>query len=119
MLGEAGVYTIVGLSAPTTSGVYPLEITLNDAATVLDQLQAEDRLPGTLVFVTPPSLASRVDARAAWSPPALTVTIESVHILWCSIDCIIAGPRKYRENDGSPKPSNTPASAATSRPHQT
>jgi FlaA1/EpsC-like NDP-sugar epimerase len=26
---------------------------LNDAATVLDQLQAEDRLPGTLVFVTP------------------------------------------------------------------
>jgi len=26
---------------------------LTDAATVLDQLQAEDRLPGTLVFVTP------------------------------------------------------------------
>jgi Family of unknown function (DUF6049) len=33
MPGEAGVYTILGLSAPTTSGVYPLEITLNDAAT--------------------------------------------------------------------------------------
>ena len=33
MPGEAGVYTIVGLSAPATSGVYPLEITLNDAAT--------------------------------------------------------------------------------------
>jgi FlaA1/EpsC-like NDP-sugar epimerase len=33
---------------------------LNDAATVLDQLQAEDRLPGTLVFVTPELAGARL-----------------------------------------------------------
>jgi FlaA1/EpsC-like NDP-sugar epimerase len=33
---------------------------LNDAATVLDQLQADDRLPGTLVFVTPELSGARL-----------------------------------------------------------
>ena len=33
---------------------------LTDAATVLDQLQAEDRLPGTLVFVTPELSGARL-----------------------------------------------------------
>jgi O-antigen biosynthesis protein WbqV len=33
---------------------------LNDAATVLDQLQAEGRLPGTLVFVTPELAGARL-----------------------------------------------------------
>ena len=33
---------------------------LNNAAAVLDQLQAEDRLPGTLVFVTPELAGSRL-----------------------------------------------------------
>jgi O-antigen biosynthesis protein WbqV len=33
---------------------------LNDAAAVLDQLQSEDRLPGTLVFVTPELAGTRL-----------------------------------------------------------
>jgi len=34
---------------------------LNDAAAVLDQLRSEDRLPGTLVFVTPELSGARLD----------------------------------------------------------
>jgi FlaA1/EpsC-like NDP-sugar epimerase len=39
---------------------HPILGALNDAATVLDQLQAEDRLPGTLVFVTPELSGARL-----------------------------------------------------------
>jgi hypothetical protein len=33
MQGQDGIYTITGFSAPSLAGVYPLEVTLNDAAT--------------------------------------------------------------------------------------